>query len=63
MQIRCVRREGVYQTSSLPWSVKLIFTESQNHRMAVVGKNIWRSLGPTLMLKRDHLEPDAEDCF
>jgi len=34
---------------------------SQNHRMAVVQRVLWRSSGPTLLLIQGHPEPVAQD--
>ena len=34
---------------------------SQNHRKAEVGKDLWRSSGPTPLLRQGHLDPDAQD--
>jgi len=28
----------------------------QNHRMAAVGRDLWRSPGPTLLVKQGHLK-------
>ena len=36
-------------------------TESQNHRMVEAERDLWRSSGPTLLLKQGHLEPAAQD--
>lgn len=33
----------------------------QNHRMIEVGMDFWRSSGPSLLLKQDHLEMVAQD--
>ena len=38
------------------------FSVSQNHRRVEVGRDIWKSSGPTPLLKQDHLEPVAQDC-
>lgn len=42
-------------------NLKLGITESQNPRMVEVGRNLWRSTCPTLLLKQDHPEPVAQD--
>ena len=34
--------------------------ESQNHRMVEVGRDLWRSSGPTPVLKQGHLELVAQ---
>ncbi|KAK4831098.1 hypothetical protein QYF61_015296, partial [Mycteria americana] len=34
-----------------------------NHRMVEVGRGLWRSAGPTPLLKQGHLEPVAQDHF
>ena len=31
------------------------------HRLVEVGRDLWRSSGPTLQLKQGHLEPAAQD--
>lgn len=36
-------------------------TESQYHRMVEVGRDLWRSSCPALLLKQGHLEPVAQD--
>lgn len=36
-------------------------TEPHNHRVAEVSRDLWRSPGPTLLLKQGHLEPAAQD--
>ena len=38
------------------------FAWSQNHRMAGVGRDLWRSPSPTPLSKQDHLEQVAQDC-
>ena len=35
---------------------------SQNHRMAEVRRHLWRSSGPTPLLRQGHLQPVAQDC-
>ena len=32
-----------------------------DHRMVEVGRDLWRSSGPTPLLKHGHLEPVAQD--
>jgi len=39
----------------------LHFTESQNHRMVGVGRNLWGSSTPNPLTKQDHLEQAAQD--
>ena len=36
---------------------------SQNPRMAEVGRDLWRSSGPTPLLKQGHLEPVDQGCY
>jgi len=36
-------------------------TESQNHRMVGVGRDLYGSSGPTLLPKQGHLQQAAED--
>jgi len=43
-------------TSSRP-----IFTESQNHRIVGVGKNLWGSSSPIPLPKQGHLQQAAQD--
>jgi len=36
-------------------------TESQNHRQVEVGRDVWRTSGPSLLLEQGHLEPVPQD--
>ena len=35
---------------------------AQNHRIVEVGRDLWRSSGPTTLLKQGHLEQVVQDC-
>lgn len=35
--------------------------ESWNHKVAEVGSDVWRSSGPSSLLKKVHTEPVVED--
>lgn len=45
------------QTTYLKWHKD----ESPNHRPVEVGRYLWRSSGPILLLKQGHLKSDAQD--
>jgi len=34
---------------------------AQNHRLTEVGRDLWRSSGPTPLIKQGHLEPVVQD--
>jgi len=38
-----------------------LFTESQNHRVVGVGRDLWGSASPTRLLKQGHPEQVAQD--
>jgi len=38
-------------------------TESQNHRMVGVGRDLCGSSSPTLLPKQGHLQQAAQDCY
>jgi len=38
-------------------------TEPQIHRMLGLGRGLWGSSSPTLLLKQGHLQLAAQDCF
>jgi len=40
-----------------------ILTESENHRMLVVGRDLWGSSSPTPLPKQGHLQQAAEDLI
>lgn len=36
---------------------------TMNHKMAEAGRDLWRFLGSTLLLKQDHLALVAKNCI
>lgn len=36
---------------------------SQNHRLSMFGRDVWRSSSPTLLLKQVHPEYIPQDCI
>ena len=43
------------------WDVRSDYTESQNHRIVGVGRDLCGSSSPTLLLKQGHLQQAAQD--
>lgn len=43
-------------------SCLVLLPASQHHRLVEVGRNLWRSISPTPVLKQGHLEPVPQDC-
>ena len=48
-----------YQLVDNNWFIE--FRTVQSHRMVDVGRDLWRSSGPTPLLKQGQLEPVAQD--
>jgi len=59
----CVKDIAIHQhcyAEAVP-SIKGYFTESQNHRMVGVGRDLCGSSSPTLLPKQGHLQQAAQD--
>ena len=59
---------ALHQLLNLDWGIfrakgkkVSMFTESENHRMAEAGRDLWRSSCPIPLLKQGHLDPVVQD--